>query len=49
MTSSSMSYNDNAGKQQHYKFCDNDNCPDLKVELEEVESSQMEEPDWKLL
>ena len=39
----------NAGKQRHNKFCDNNNRPDLNVELEEADLSQKEEPDWKLL
>ena len=39
----------NTGKQLHNELCDNNDRPDLKVELEEADSSQKEEPDWKLL
>ena len=41
--------NGNAVKKLCNKFCDNDNHSDLKVELEEVDLSQKEEPEWKLL
>ena len=39
----------NAGKQLHNTFCDANNRPDLKLELEEACMSQKVKPDWKLL
>ena len=39
----------NAGKQLHNEFCDAHNRPDLKVELEYMDTSQKVKPDCKLL
>ena len=39
----------NVGKQLHNKICDENNRPELNVEMEEVGTTQKKKPDWTVL
>ena len=39
----------NTGKRLHNKFCESNNPPEQKIEMEEVDTTLKEKPDWTVL